>query len=60
MTDTLKFMNKSCRVYRHVVAALIEREIDGQKVLVPQVYARLKEGDLAPSGAVLARRRSRQ
>ena len=39
---------------------LIEREVAGQKVLVPQVYARLKEGDLAPSGAVLARRRGRQ
>ena len=51
---------RSSATLRHVVAALIEREVDGQKVLVPQVYARLKEGDLAPSGAVLARRRSRQ
>lgn len=34
---------------------LIEREVAGQKVLVPQVYARPStEGDLAPSGAVLA------
>ena len=51
---------RSSATLRHVVAALIEREVDGQKVLVPQVYARLKEGDLAPSGAVLARRRGRQ
>ncbi|MBI2308036.1 MAG: hemagglutinin repeat-containing protein, partial [Rhodocyclales bacterium] len=38
---------------------LVEKEVtlaDGstQKVLVPQVYARLQDGDLAPSGALLA------
>ncbi|MDQ5918259.1 MAG: filamentous hemagglutinin, partial [Pseudomonadota bacterium] len=33
---------------------LVEKEVAGQKVLVPQVYARVEDGDLAPSGALLA------
>jgi filamentous hemagglutinin len=33
---------------------LVEQEVAGQKVLVPQLYARLRDGDLAPSGALLA------
>jgi len=33
---------------------LVEKEVAGQKVLVPQVYARLQDGDLVPSGALLA------
>ncbi|WP_298312990.1 filamentous hemagglutinin N-terminal domain-containing protein, partial [Propionivibrio sp.] len=32
---------------------LVEKVVAGQKVLVPQVYARVQPGDLAPSGAVL-------
>jgi filamentous hemagglutinin len=33
---------------------LVEKEVAGQKVLVPQVYARVQDGDLAPSSALLA------
>lgn len=33
---------------------LVEKEVAGQKVLVPQLYARVQDGDLAPSGALLA------